>query len=397
MGGRALSFETRRVNKETYDKYVKEVIPSLAPYCKKAIPTRAYKNKKDFGDLDILVNSWSKKKGQSPYEVITDLFSPKEIFKNGNCYSFDYNDFQIDLILFSEELFESSYFYYSFNDLNNFVGKIYHNLGFKFGHRGLSFSLIRGHRKKEILLTRNSRQIYEIIGLDYDAWKKGFDSLEDIYNFVTKSPYFSTNYYEDSMMNHRTRVRDKKRSTFKGFKAYLEENHIHKIYHPSPSDFFNILILFRDQAPLKEISNFYKKALRDEELAKKFNGRHVMEWTGLKGKELGEFLGTLPKDLYASSTWDKKAIKEDVIERYYRRLWPSYGMFREEGNKLIHEKVKAFKVEFKDFLEDDPDSDFIGDMIEEEIVKPVEKMKGFAEAGDTEVRESIWWHLTNEE
>lgn len=316
MGGRALNFETRRVDAEEYNQITQEVVNKLTPYCKALAPTRSYHSKEDFGDLDVLVNSWTPKKGKDPHTVIKAIFNPKDYVKNGRVYSFDYKDFQIDLILFGEELYNSAYFYYSFNDLNNFVGKIYHNLGFKFGHEGLSFKLIRGQYKREKILTRDPKTIYNLIGLDYDKWVTGFETKEDIFNFVISSPFFSVNYYYNSMMNHRTRVRDKKRKTFQEFRAFLKEKEVNQTYHPTPSDFFDILIQFKEDKPFTFIQRFYQKIWVKEKIAKKFNGNHVMEWTGLKGKELGKFMEVLPINQYADDFWTQEMIKNDVIDYY---------------------------------------------------------------------------------
>jgi len=60
---------------------------------------------------------------------ITTNFQPNEINHNGNCWSFDYKEIQVDLIITTEEHFNSNYFYMSYNDLGNFIGRLSNNLG----------------------------------------------------------------------------------------------------------------------------------------------------------------------------------------------------------------------------------------------------------------------------
>jgi len=123
MGGKALkTVETIRCDRKTFDKVSNEIIDILNKTFNKVIIPLFYKNKKTFGDIDILIctDNFS----ENMREFIVKNFKPNEIFHNGNCWSFDYKKIQIDFITCSSEHFDSNYNYLNYNDLGNFVGRI---------------------------------------------------------------------------------------------------------------------------------------------------------------------------------------------------------------------------------------------------------------------------------
>ena len=88
MGGKALSCETIRLNKDKYiplfDEIRKKICNELG-YCQFYISDiKTYKNKTDFGDLDILI---SKKLTE---DEITTILNPVEMFTNGPVTSIGY-------------------------------------------------------------------------------------------------------------------------------------------------------------------------------------------------------------------------------------------------------------------------------------------------------------------
>lgn len=83
---------------------------------------RFFHNKESFGDIDIIVSMENFKKNMRVY--IEETFKPNEIFHNGNAWSFDYKELQVDIITCSAEDFDSNYHYLAFNDLGNFIGRL---------------------------------------------------------------------------------------------------------------------------------------------------------------------------------------------------------------------------------------------------------------------------------
>jgi hypothetical protein len=133
MGGRALKGEntfTRRYEREEFEQLSKELMVTLKDTFKRVEMPLFYKNKQSFGDADIILSMEDFNGNMRTY--IEDTFSPNEIFHNGNCWSFDYKELQIDLITVAGEDFDSNYNYLSYNDLGNYIGKIAHGFSGEF-------------------------------------------------------------------------------------------------------------------------------------------------------------------------------------------------------------------------------------------------------------------------
>ena len=124
MGGLAIkNAYTRRYSKEEYDNILPEIIDKAKLLFTDARDTRYYFSKDSFGDADILCLV------DKPIEIditqwIYDTFDSKEVVKNSSVYSFEYKELQVDFILTPLRNWETSYTYFSFNDLHNLIGKI---------------------------------------------------------------------------------------------------------------------------------------------------------------------------------------------------------------------------------------------------------------------------------
>ena len=173
MGGNALKEGlTERKTATAYHALAETVRRNAALFCSRAEIIPSYEEKLSFGDLDIVVSSDLE---TEPFKAqITEKFQPSEIVKNGPCWSFDHARFQIDLIEAEPEDFEATFFYFSYNDLNNLVGRTARGVGLKFGHLGLIAPVVVGSETKEIALTKKPEEIYGFLGYDHGRFKRGF-------------------------------------------------------------------------------------------------------------------------------------------------------------------------------------------------------------------------------
>ena len=131
MGGLALKNTfTRRYERAEFDELSQDLLGTLSNTFKRVAMPLFYKNKLSFGDADIILSMEGFDGNMRTY--IEDTFSPNEIFHNGNCWSFDYKELQIDLITVAGEDFDSNYNYLSYNDLGNYIGKIAHGFSGEF-------------------------------------------------------------------------------------------------------------------------------------------------------------------------------------------------------------------------------------------------------------------------
>ena len=295
MGGNALkNTETRRYSEDEYFAIQPKIFNKLMSIEQVSscylIP--AYCSKTSFGDMDILYTTYS----GLPLNThdIEPVFSPNETVRNGEVMSFDYCKLQVDIIHSPGESVDYALGYFSYNDLGNLIGRITKQLGLKHGHRGLYLPLRDGNQVfDEILINRDYSKTLEFIGLDHEIFNSGFDNLEDIFRYVSSSPYYSPDYYLLEKLNHVARVRDRKRSTYRDFLEF-GKNWTGPVFVPETDQTVYLPKIF-DYSP--ESYDRFKKSI--EGLAtlrlsrSKFNGEIVRNLTGLTGTELGEFMQVL--------------------------------------------------------------------------------------------------------
>lgn len=300
---------TRRYSKEEYFNALGEVIDRLSKEIfvehNQSINSvirqiKAYNKKESFGDMDVLVNSnylesdW--------IERIVALFALKvgDWSKNGNVFSFVYEKIQVDLIVTPEENFETSYDYFSWNDLGNLIGRQSKRIGVKFGHSG-SHIIVKDNDYVlgEILVTRDTSEMFDILGLNYSTWLEGFDTLEDIFKFVASGKYFNPDIYLLENRNATSRERDRKRKTYNEFLKWCETYDGVRFQHTEKSErngynivqpYFEEVIVPKFPQVLEEYNNIMERYEGTKALKKKFNGKIIHELVGIEGKDIGMFM-----------------------------------------------------------------------------------------------------------
>jgi len=291
MGGRALkNTETRRYSKTEFTKGSTQLLRTLRRFFDRADVPRYYHNKETFGDIDIIL-SMKNYKGNMR-EFIVEHFSPNEIFHNGNCWSFDYNEVQVDLITVSPEDYDSNYNYLSFNDLGNMIGRIAHGFGLKYGSEGLFLDYRFKSTTTRIMISKDYPKIYQFFGLDYGKWLKGFDELEDIFKFVSECPYFNWKKFQLSELNKINRERNIKRKSYMTLLEWIDNNvadanHEYK-FNEDKSSYYKLIDSFFPESKLfDEIARIEYMKTKSIYAATQFNGKLVIDKFGLEGKELG--------------------------------------------------------------------------------------------------------------
>jgi hypothetical protein len=240
---------------------------------------------------------------------LAKVFNTKEMVPNGKVISLEYKEFQIDVILTPRHEMEAARTYYAYNDLGNLMGRIAHKFGLKYGHDGLFYMFRDGtHLIDEICITRTPKEVFEVFDFDYSRWCKGFDDLEDVFEFVAKSKYFNPGIYLFDQMNHRSRVRDAKRATYNTFLTWCAEKdwegRVFFDYKKNKEEYLPFLFekFAGDEFGTGAFKSMwyatYHKMLEQRDLKSKFNGSMVNEWTGLEAKDLG-FLMKYTRESFA--------------------------------------------------------------------------------------------------
>lgn len=334
MGGKALNkyevFTERKTTNEFHEIFAKienKLIHDLNIVCARV---KCYHNKKTHGDLDILLkidhNFYNKNIDLKKY--IKDIFNPTAIHTNGSVISFDYNNFQIDFIPISESNWEIAQVYYSYDPLGNAMGKTFHKLNLSYGWDGLKYKYrnFNGRNSHDITISKNPRKIFEFGGYNYDRYLKGFETIEEIFDFIIDGNFFNANIFRMENLNHIDRKRNRKRKSYHEFIEYIDENKITK-FHSFFNDksLYNQLIdkYFPEANFFEKLNELNKKNDINRQINEKFNGRLIMEWIPhLKGKELGNAITEFKKMLgddyenFILNNTDKK-IRERFQDIYY--------------------------------------------------------------------------------
>ena len=309
MGGNL--FKAGRVTKERYEEILVSLIPVLDKHFGKhyGIP-RPYKDKADYGDVDIILDAGFVGNKLDWFKKICEELGVVETHNVRNVRSMLYKNFQVDFFMTKTSEMESSINFMSYNILGNLLGRIYHKFNLRFGEAGLFYVLrgFRNHISKEIIVTRDMHKILLFLGLSYERWKQGFNNVEEIFEYVIESPYFCSNSYSSEYYTIRKRANE--RPDFNKFLEYIETNKIDKNFpfeRPKEQYLGMIDLFFKTDLT----SAHDKHVLRQEKLQKiseKFNGKIVKDLLNIDGKEIGVFL-----EKYKSGFKDEDAFGDFIL------------------------------------------------------------------------------------
>lgn len=242
MGGNAMkNYGVERLSKADYDTVISALLPNLP---EKTLPVPAYRSKDSFGDCDLLTTA-TNEAFESSLSKDFVLLGKK---KNGSVTSYalkygNFPPFQFDLIKAKEDSYEFNYNYLSYNDLGNLIGRVAAAFGFKFAHDGLYILAWYGHKgeersvgrvkeygktndcaeyKMEKLFISNFDEALEFLGFDSLRFAQGFNTIDDILDFVANSKYFCKDFFLFENRNHDQRKRDVKRPTYTRALEYFD-------------------------------------------------------------------------------------------------------------------------------------------------------------------------------
>ena len=235
------NYGVERLTKEQYDEALSALTITL-PYKTAAIPS--YRSKDSFGDCDLLTTATDEAFEKS----LSKDFALLGKKRNGSVTSYalkygNFPPFQFDLIKAKEDSFKFNYNYLSYNDLGNLIGRVAAAFGFKFAHDGLYILAWYSHKgeersvgrvkengktndhaeyKMEKLFISNFDQALEFLGFDSLRFAQGFNTIDDILDFVASSKYFCKDFFLFENRNHDQRKRDVKRPTYTRALEYFD-------------------------------------------------------------------------------------------------------------------------------------------------------------------------------
>lgn len=333
MGGRALlqyGIETERKTTEEFriigSQIKTKVILDLGA---EATVVKCYRSKETHGDLDLLikVDRALHERGINLKEYVKDTFKPNAINNNNGVISFDYHNFQVDLIPMKESNWEIAQVYFSYDPLGNAMGKTFHKLNLSYGWDGLKYKYrnFNGRNSHDITISKDPRKIFEFGGFDYDRYLKGFDNIEEIFDFIISGKYFNIDIFRMENLNHIDRKRNRKRKSYHEFLNYVEEKNINKFYSFFSDKSLYLQIInqeFPEAKIFDKLAELDKKNEVNKQLHDKFNGNLVREWvTTLEGKELGHAIYNF--QMYLGENW-KEVLLEMTPEQVRKKFLEFY-------------------------------------------------------------------------
>lgn len=302
MGGNALkNTETIRIDREELDRIYLNVKTKLHRLDDDSLKlVKFYKDKKDFGDIDILVKVENFILNETVQKYIRNImeieFGCKEIVVNGNCISVAIDQVQVDFIFVNVVDWEMANFFYSYNDMGLLLGKLAHYNRVKLGFDGLFFRMKDDENPDmllfEELITVNPREICSFMGLSYSRWSQGFNNMEEVFDYVITSKFYCSAAFDQVNWRSDQRRRDNKRKNLGLFYDHIKNVKDVNIYK-RPTYKEQMLNLHSSRLfDVNLLETYHEKRRRVENkklAASKFNGHLIQEKYGLTGIELGNY------------------------------------------------------------------------------------------------------------
>lgn len=300
MGGNALSVPTERLYRVdfflTQEKFVNHVEQFGLVEEEDFHFVRPYNTKETHGDMDVLI-----KKGTVDKWDLVDSFDYQDRYNNGDVVSLDWTSewrkpFQLDLVFMREEWWDMAKAFFAYNDLGNLMGKTARWLGLKYGFQGLRathYSENRSVKLGEKTLSTNPKKVFETLGFKWDRFQQGFETLEDVFEYVVESEFFNKAAFMPENLTADQRHRDTKRKTYVSWMDYLQDVSDSENQERPTKKYVTTRVNNMLGVDLKtwkdRLDAEYEQTKKAREV---FNGNVVMENFNLHGKELGQALSS---------------------------------------------------------------------------------------------------------
>lgn len=196
--------------------------------------------KKDHGDLDIIVSRYS-----VSYDFLKYISENFEFKINGkvsgiknvnniDVLSFLYEELQVDLIFIDEPSFDFAVHYHSYNDLGGIIGSCIRPIGVVLGREGFyyNYESLPSTGVRKVYLTKNFRKFLDAVELNDDIFYGGrkLNDVGDMVEYLKDWKFFNVDYINPENMNATRKNRARKRSTFVGFIEEAEKRGLSSNY-----------------------------------------------------------------------------------------------------------------------------------------------------------------------
>ena len=185
-------------------------------------------DKSDYGDIDVLVAEPYEDCWLSEASLATQLKAHRwvRIFNSPTAsYAISHPSqdafIQVDVHMCSAENFGWQVFHQSHGDLWNLIGTSIRPKGLTANNEGLHMRIEEienlDKRKSQVFLTREPKEVIELLCLDEIILRQPFASVDDLYMAVVKSRYFDPTTYTKATLKANDRKRLSQRKFFRDF------------------------------------------------------------------------------------------------------------------------------------------------------------------------------------
>lgn len=193
------------------------------------------------------------------------------VVSNTHCICFGEDKKTVVIYSPSLELFDYTYDYNSYS-LPVIFGKIFHKARLKYSEDGLFYvqkDLRPNHQSKvaSLKITSDFRDILQILKLDYQTFKKGFSTFDELFNYILKTPYIKTEVFADL-------EKEAKMYTLQRFQEYLILNKIQK--ESEKLTLKRVDEVLPGVQILEKVKEFESLAAAKMAFVDKFDGRTIM-------------------------------------------------------------------------------------------------------------------------
>lgn len=295
MGGKALrkfGLETERKTTVEHESIALEIKNRIEKLFNTDVRfVKYFREKKTHGDLDVLIRNYGQL--SNVRSQIETEFNTKFIINNGGVYTFPYRNYQIDIIPQPVRNWEFAPYFFDYDPVGNLTGKLAHTMGLKFGFSGLvyPFRNFSGKLATDIIISKDPEKIFNFLDLNFEKYKKGFNTIVEIFEFIATSKFFRVKNFLFENLNHIDRKRNKKRKTYNEFLEWVNDNVFDGTsqFSKDKSIYIETINNHFPEAELKTKLEVLRKKDKEMKLiSEKFNGRLIMEQhPELKGPALG--------------------------------------------------------------------------------------------------------------
>ena len=302
MGGNVFSKEYKSlpITKDSLSSFTEKIIPILKDLNIIYKFPKYFNSKTIFNDLDIICdfdNTISKSDMISYFEGRN---IPVKI--NSPAVSLLIDNHQVDLI--ETVNYDFSSFLIDYGDTIVYIKRLLKNLdpNLTINTKGLEYKVRFKSTLVTVFITDDVYYILNLLDLNYKTYLDGFDSIEDVFDWIYQSKYFNTETMSIVSCNNKTRSRLNKRPSTQLFENFLQ-NRLKK-----SQTLFDLEIEL--PSVLTDGSIILKKLQYEDELKNKLNGRKVLTlYPDFPVKFLTSFL----KDIISKYEKDLLTLTEDQL------------------------------------------------------------------------------------